>query len=103
MARRLRFIPTLDRVLVRRLLAAEKTAGGIVLPSSSKTKIQECKVVDVGPGYTDANGVFRKPTVKPDERVYISEYGGHEIELNDEDFVVIREEDILGIVEETGN
>ena len=95
-----RFRPVLDRVLVRKITAPEKTIGGIVLPQKVKPKIWQAKVLSVGPGYHDHNGKFRKPTVSEGDVVYLSEYGGNEIEIEDETFGVYREEDILGIIKE---
>jgi len=99
---RFRFRPLFDRVLIRKLLPAEKTIGGIVLPEKAQQKVNQGLIVSVGPGSYDSTGRLRATIVKEGDRVYLSDYGGHEIEVNDEKLHVFREEDILGILEDDG-
>jgi len=82
-------------------LSPEKTIGGIHLPLKAQPKVYQANVLAVGPGYYDHSGKFRKPTINVGDRVYLSDYGGNEIEVNDEAFHVYREEDILGILKES--
>lgn len=91
--------PMGQRVLVRRLQAEEKSAGGIVLPDTAKEKPQEAEVLELGTGGKDEDGKPIEFTVKKGDIVLISKYGGTEIKLNGEDVLIISESDILGIIE----
>lgn len=91
-----KFKPLGDRVLVKRVEVQEKTAGGLYIPETAKEKMQEAQVLAVGPGKVDKNGLSVKPAVKVGDHVYFGKYAGTEL---DTDFVVIREEEILGIIE----
>lgn len=86
------------RVLVKRIDAEEKTAGGIVLPDSAKEKPQEAKVVALGTGGKDEDGKTIEFNVKVGDVVLISKYGGTEVKVNHEDMLILNESDILGIV-----
>ncbi len=86
--------PIQDRVVVRRLPADEVTAGGIIIPDTAKEKPQQGEVLAVGPGKDD-----HKMTVKVGDRVLFGKYAGQELDLNGEDLVVMREDDILSIVD----
>eukprot|EP01089_Gocevia_fonbrunei_P011108 TRINITY_DN241_c0_g1_i1.p1 TRINITY_DN241_c0_g1~~TRINITY_DN241_c0_g1_i1.p1 ORF type:complete len:117 (-),score=35.84 TRINITY_DN241_c0_g1_i1:93-404(-) len=97
----LQFRPLFDKVLVRRLLPAEQSIGGIIIPTRSQTKVHQGYVVAVGPGSYDKSGKIAPLHVKPGDKVYLTEWGGSEIELNDETLQVLREEDLLGIIEES--
>ena len=90
--------PLGQRVLVKRIDAEEKTAGGIVLPDTAKEKPQEAEVVAVGTGGKDDNGNDIVFTVKKGDRVLISKYGGTEVKIEGEDMLIISESDILGII-----
>jgi chaperonin GroES len=92
-----RFVPLLDRVLVQRLKPSNKTVGGIVLPESATQKLNQGKVVAVGPGAFAPDGKVIKPAVQVDDVVVLSEYGGQELKLDGDEFSLYREEDILGI------
>lgn len=91
--------PLGDRIIVEAITAEEVTKGGIVLPDTAKEKPQEGKVVAVGPGKLLDNGKTAPMEVKVGDRVVYSKYGGSEIKLNGSEFVVLRQDDVLGIVE----
>lgn len=91
--------PIGQRVLVRRLDAEEKSAGGIVLPDTAKEKPQEAEVVELGTGGKDDDGKTIEFTVKKGDTVLISKYGGTEIKVGGQDLLIINENDILGIVQ----
>ena len=91
--------PLNDLLLVKRLAEEEKTAGGIIIPDSAKEKPAEGEVVAVGPGKVADNGERVALEVKEGDRVLFSKYGGTDVKLAGEDFLIMREDDILGIVE----
>lgn len=90
--------PLGQRVLVKRIDAEDKTAGGIVLPDTAKEKPQEAEVVAIGTGGKDDNGNDIVFTVKKGDRVLISKYGGTEVKIEGEDMLIISESDILGVI-----
>jgi len=92
--------PLEDRVILKQLEAQEKTSGGIILPDSAKEKPQIAKVVAVGPGKMLDNGTLSKMSVKKNDEVFYSKYMGNEVKIDGQDYVIIKESDILGIVEE---
>ena len=87
--------PLDDRVVVKRLEAEEKTAGGIVLPDSAKEKPQKGEVLAVGPGKLLDSGKRAAPEVKPGDIVLFGKYSGNEVELEGDELVIVRMEDIL--------
>ncbi len=91
--------PLNDRILVKRLEQIEKTAGGIIIPDSAKEKPAEGKVVAVGHGKLNEAGQRVALEVKAGDRVLFSKYGGTDVKLDGEDFLIMREDDVLGIVE----
>lgn len=91
--------PLNDRVLVLRIDEEEKTSGGIIIPDTAKEKPQEGKVVAVGPGKVDEDGKRIPMEVKKDDRVLFSKYGGTDIKIDGVEHLIMREEDILGILE----
>lgn len=91
-----KFKPLGDRVLVKRVQGQEKSAGGIIIPDAAKEKAQIGQVLAVGPGKSDNTGNLIKPAVKVGDQVYFGKYAGTEV---DPEVLVIREEEILGIVE----
>lgn len=91
--------PLNDRLLVKRLAEEEKTAGGIIIPDSAKEKPAEGEVIAVGPGKVADNGDRVALEVKEGDRVLFSKYGGTDVKLDGEDYLIMREDDILGIVE----
>ena len=90
--------PLHDRVLIKRLNEEEKTKGGIIIPDSAKEKPQEGKVVAVGNGRLE-DGKVIPLDVKSGDKILFGKYSGTEIKLNGEDHLIVREEDILGIIE----
>jgi len=90
--------PLGDRVLVQPLEEKEVVKGGIIIPDSAKEKPQEGKVVALGTGKTDEKGKKVEFTVKVDDRVLISKYGGTEIKVDGTSYLIMREDDILGIL-----
>jgi chaperonin GroES len=90
--------PLGQRVLVKRIEAETKTAGGLFLPDTAKEKPQEAEVISVGTGGRDEKGALIEFTVKPGDRVLISKYGGTEIKLDGEDYLILSENDILAII-----
>ena len=93
-----KFTPLHDRVLVRRIEADEKTAGGIIIPDSAKEKPQEGEVIAVGEGARDDDGDRVKPDVKKGDRILFGKWSGTEVKLDGEDLIIMKESDILGIV-----
>ena len=91
--------PLHDKVLIQRLEGEAKSAGGIIIPDTAKEKPQEGKVIAVGSGTVLKDGKTIAMQVKPGDRVLFSKYGGTEIEIGDEHYLVMREDDILGIIE----
>eukprot|EP00962_Isochrysis_galbana_P019216 scaffold5593_cov125-Isochrysis_galbana.AAC.1 len=93
-----RLVPLLDRVLVQRLEPPTKSIGGVLLPETSQSKLNEGVVIAVGPGRRDKDGALLPMGVKRDDKVLLPQYGGNEVSINDEDFVLFRDEDILGVL-----
>eukprot|EP01125_Pyxidicula_operculata_P004273 TRINITY_DN1636_c0_g1_i3.p1 TRINITY_DN1636_c0_g1~~TRINITY_DN1636_c0_g1_i3.p1 ORF type:complete len:101 (+),score=33.34 TRINITY_DN1636_c0_g1_i3:38-340(+) len=93
-----RLIPLFDRVLVQRVKPA-KSVGGIILPESAQTKTNEARVIATGKGSRNLDGKFIPPVVEIGDVVIVPEFRGEDIKLNNEDYVLIREEDILAKVE----
>jgi len=91
--------PLADRVIVKQSEAETKTASGIVLPDSAKEKPTKGKVISVGPGKRDDNGKPMEIGVRTGDTIYYGKYSGTDIEVNGEKFVILRETDILGILE----
>jgi len=91
--------PLHDRVIVKRLEEEEKTVGGIIIPDTAKEKPQQGKVIAVGKGRFMENGEIVALSIKEGDRVLFSRYGGTEVKLADEEFLIMREDDILAIVE----
>ena len=91
--------PLNDRILVKRLEGEEKTAGGIIMPDSAKEKPAEGEVVAVGPGKLNEAGARVAMDVAVGDRVLFSKYGGTEVKLDGEDFLIMREDDILGVIQ----
>ena len=90
--------PLNDRVLVKRLEEEEKTKGGIIIPDSAKEKPAEGEVVAVGPGRLDDKGKRVPVELKAGDRVLFSKYGGTDVKLDGEDYLIMREDDILGVL-----
>ncbi len=91
--------PLDDRILVLRIDEEEKTAGGIIIPDTAKEKPQEGRIVAVGPGKTDDDGKRIPLEVKKDDRVLFGKYSGTDIKIDGVEHLIMREDDILGIIE----
>ena len=94
------FRPLHDRVLVRRVTAEEKTAGGIIIPDTAKEKPQEGEVIAVGPGTLDDKGGLRPLDVKAGDRILFGKWSGTEVKLNGEELLIMKESDIMGVLDE---
>jgi chaperonin GroES len=92
------FRPLHDRVLVRRVEAEEKTAGGIIIPDTAKEKPQEGEVIAVGAGTRDETGKLIELDVKAGDRILFGKWSGTEVKVDGEDLIIMKESDILGIV-----
>jgi len=95
----MKLVPLGDRVVVKRLEAEEKSAGGIVIPDTAKEKPKEGKIVAVGPGRVLDDGKRAKVQVSPGDRVIFTAYAGTEFKLGGEEYLVMSEEDILAVVQ----
>ena len=93
------FRPLYDRVLIKRLEAKEKTAGGLFLPETAKEKPQQAEVIAIGNGRIGKNNELIPLTVQAEDRVLFGKYAGDEIKLEGVDHIILREQDILAIVE----
>jgi chaperonin GroES len=97
------FRPLHDRVLVRRLEGEEKTAGGIIIPDSAKEKPMEGEIVAVGSGARDETGKLQPLDVKAGDRVLFGKWSGTEVKLDGEELLIMKESDIMGIIETKGS
>jgi chaperonin GroES len=95
------FKPLQDRVLIRPIERDERSAGGIIIPDTAKEKPQEGEILAVGPGARDENGKLHPLDVKVGDRVLYGKWSGTEVKIDGKDLVIMKESDILGIVEET--
>jgi len=95
----MKFRPLQDRVLVRRLEQDEKTAGGIIIPDTAKEKPMEGEVVAAGPGTRSEDGKLHPLDVKAGDRVLFGKWSGSEVKIDGEELVIMKESDILGIIE----
>ncbi len=91
--------PLQDRVIVKRVKEEEKTKGGIIIPDTAKEKPIEGEVIAVGNGKTLDDGTLRKPEVKPGDRILFGKYSGTEVKIEGEEHLILREDDILGVIE----
>jgi len=90
--------PLHDRILVRRVEEAETTRGGIIIPDTAKDKPQEGEVIAVGKGKVNDEGKVRPLDVKEGDRILFGKYSGNEIKLDGEEYIIMREEEVLGIL-----
>ena len=95
----MKFRPLHDRILVKRLESEAKTKGGIIIPDTAKEKPQEGRVIAVGTGRVLEDGTVRPLDVKKGDRILFGKYSGNEIKLDGEDHIILREDDILAVVE----
>jgi chaperonin GroES len=93
------FRPLHDRILIRRIEAEEKTAGGIIIPDTAKEKPQQGEVVAVGPGARDESGRLVKLDVEAGNRVLFGKWSGTEIVLDGEELLIMKESDVMGVIE----
>ncbi len=94
----MKFRPLYDRILVKRVTAESRSAGGLIIPDSAKEKPQEAEVVATGGGRVLPNGEIRAVTVAAGDRVLFGKYTGDEVKLDGEEHLILREEDILAII-----
>ena len=95
----MKFRPLGDRVLVKRVEEEERTKGGIIIPDTAKEKPQEGEVVAVGPGARDEDGKHIQPEVLAGDRILFGKWSGTEVKVDGEDLLIMKESDILGVVE----
>ena len=95
----MKFRPLHDRVLVRRVTAEEKTAGGIIIPDTAKEKPQEGEVIAVGPGTLNDRGELRPLDVRAGDRILFGKWSGTEVKLDNEELLIMKESDVMGILE----
>ena len=95
----MKFRPLGDRVVVRRVKEDQKTPGGIIIPDTVQEKPQEGEIIAVGPGALDDNGKRVVPEVKPGDRVLFGKWSGTEVKLDGEELLIMKESDIMGIIE----
>ena len=91
--------PLQDRILVQRVKEEEKTKGGIIIPDTAQEKPAEGKIVSVGKGKLDENGKRIAPEVKKGDRILFGKYSGTEVKVEGQEYLIMREEDVLGIIE----
>ncbi|HSO47109.1 MAG TPA: co-chaperone GroES [Rhizobiaceae bacterium] len=95
----MKFRPLHDRILVRRIEAEEKSAGGIIIPDTAKEKPMEGEVIAVGPGGRDESGKLVALDVKVGDRILFGKWSGTEIKLSGEELLIMKESDVLGVIE----
>ena len=95
------FRPLHDRVLIRRVEAEEKSAGGIIIPDTAKEKPMEGEVVAVGPGARGEDGKIQPLDVKAGDRVLFGKWSGTEVKLDGEDLIIMKESDVMGIIDKS--
>ena len=95
------FRPLHDRVVIRRVEAEEKTTGGIIIPDTAKEKPMEGEVVAVGPGARGEDGKLQPLDVKAGDRVLFGKWSGTEVKLDGEDLIIMKESDIMGVLDQT--
>ena len=98
----MKFRPLGDRVLVKRVEEEEKTKGGIIIPDTAKEKPQEGEVIAVGPGARDEDGKRVEMDVKAGDRILFGKCSGTEVKIEGEDLIIMKESDILGVIDASG-
>ncbi len=91
--------PLQDRIIVQRVSAAEQKAGSIIIPDSAKEKPQQAKVIAVGNGKRQENGTVIALDVKAGNTILVGKYAGHEVSIDGEDYVILREDEVLAVIE----
>ena len=99
----MKFRPLHDRVVVKRLDAEEKTAGGIIIPDTAKEKPSQGEITAVGPGGRDESGKLIPIDLKVGDRVLFGKWSGTEVKIDDEELIIIKEADLMGVVEPTAS
>jgi chaperonin GroES len=99
----MKFRPLQDRVLIRRIESDEKTVGGIIIPDTAKEKPQEGEVIAAGPGIRTEEGTIHPLDVKAGDRVLFGKWSGSEVKLDNEELIIMKESDILGVLEGAGS
>jgi chaperonin GroES len=97
----MKFRPLHDRVVIRRVESEERTKGGIIIPDTAKEKPQEGEVIAVGPGARDETGKVQPLDVQVGDRVLFGKWSGTEVKLDDEEYLIMKESDIMGVIDET--
>ena len=95
----MKFRPLHDRVVVKRIDAEEKTAGGIIIPDTAKEKLQEGEVIAVGPGARDESGKLVPLDLEAGDRVLFGKWSGTEVKIDGEDLLIMKESDVMGVIE----
>ena len=98
----MKFRPLHDRVVVRRIDAEEKSAGGIIIPDTAKEKPQQGEVIAVGPGARDEHGKLTPLDVKAGDTVLFGKWSGTEVKIDGEELLIMKESDIMGVLEQQG-
>jgi chaperonin GroES len=96
----MKFRPLHDRIVVKRIDAEQKTAGGIIIPDTAKEKPQEGEVVAVGPGARNERGELVAIDLKPGDRVLFGKWSGTEVKLDGEELLIMKESDVMGVIEQ---
>ena len=96
---KLKFRPLHDRVVVKRITAEEKSAGGIIIPDTAKEKPQEGEIIAVGPGARDESGKLVPLDVKAGDRILFGKWSGTEVKIDGEDLLIMKESDVMGVIE----
>ena len=91
--------PLADRIIVKAVEAEEKTAGGILLPDTAKEKPQQGEVIAVGPGKLLDNGKLSTMDVQVGDKIYYAKYGGTEVKIGSDEFIILRQDDVLAVLE----
>ena len=94
----MKFKPLHDRILIKRIEESEKSKGGIIIPDTAKEKPSEGQVVSVGPGAINKDGKRNPLDVKEGDKILFSKYSGDEVKIDGQDLIIIKEEDVIGIL-----
>jgi chaperonin GroES len=97
----MKFRPLHDRVVVKRVEEEQKTKGGIIIPDTAKEKPMQGEVLAVGPGARNERGELVAPDVKPGDRVLFGKWSGTEVKIDNEELLIMKESDIMGVLEES--
>ena len=99
----MKFRPLHDRIVLKRIDAEAKTAGGIIIPDTAKEKPQEGEIIAVGPGARDESGKIQPLDVKAGDRVLFGKWSGTEVRIDGEDLLIMKESDLMGVIEQTAS